>query len=88
MLYDDWRQRVMEIKVLGSGCCKCNDLEERVKDALAEMGLTAEVEHVTDFREIMKYGVMQTPALVVDGKTKVAGRVPAKAELVKLLGGE
>lgn len=78
----------MEVKVLGAGCCKCNDLEERVKESLAELGIAAHVEHVTDFREIMKYGVMQTPALVVDGKTKVAGRVPGKAELVRLLSGQ
>lgn len=78
----------MEIKVLGSGCCKCDDLEQRVKEALSEMGVAAEVNHVTDFREIMKYGVMQTPALVVDGKVKVAGRIPNKPELVNLLSGK
>ncbi|MGE5509002.1 MAG: thioredoxin family protein, partial [Chitinophagales bacterium] len=79
---------VMEIKVLGSGCCKCNDLEERVKEALAEMGVVTEVEHVTDFREIMRYGVMQTPALIVDGQIKVAGRIPGKPELINLLSGK
>lgn len=78
----------MDVKVLGSGCCRCNDLAARVKEALAEMGVASEVDHVTDFREIVKYGVMQTPALVVDGKVKVAGRIPAKPELIRLLGGE
>jgi small redox-active disulfide protein 2 len=79
---------MMDIKVLGSGCCRCNDLEERVREALAEMGVAAGVDHVTDFREIMKYGVMQTPALVVDGKIKVAGRIPNKPELISLLSGK
>ncbi len=78
----------MDIKVLGSGCCRCNDLEERVKEALAELGVSAEVDHVTDFREIMRYGVMQTPALVVDGRVKVAGRIPGKSELIGLLSGK
>lgn len=78
----------MDIKVLGSGCCKCNDLEARVKEALTEIGAAVEVEHVTDFREIMKYGVLQTPALVVDGKVKVAGRIPGKPELVGILSGK
>lgn len=77
----------MDIKVLGSGCARCNDLEGRVKEALAELGLAVEVTKVTDFREIMKYGVMQTPALVVDGQVKVAGRIPNKPELVALLSG-
>lgn len=78
----------MDIKVLGSGCCSCNDLEERVKQALAEMGVTAEVDHVTDFMEIMKYGVLQTPALVVDGKIRVSGRIPGKPELIRILSGK
>ncbi|MDI6871922.1 MAG: thioredoxin family protein [Bacillota bacterium] len=76
----------MDVKILGSGCCNCNTLEQNAKEALAELEISAEVAHVTDFREIMKYGVMRTPALVVDGQVKVAGRVPTKAELVKLLG--
>ncbi|HHW14417.1 MAG TPA: thioredoxin family protein [Firmicutes bacterium] len=78
----------MDIKVLGSGCARCNDLEGRVKEALAELGLAVEVTKVTDFREIMKYGVMQTPALVVDGQVKVAGRIPNKPELIALLSGK
>ncbi len=78
----------MEIKVLGSGCCGGSDLAERVKEALAEMGVAAEVDHVTDFREIMKYGVLRTPALAVDGKIKVAGRIPGAPELISLLRGE
>ncbi len=75
----------MEVKVLGVGCCKCKDLEQLTKEVLSELGLTAEVEHLRDFRDYLKYGVMQTPALVVDGKVVVAGRVPSKAELAKFL---
>ncbi len=78
----------MEVKVLGSGCARCNDLEGRVQEAVAELGLPVEVVKVTDFREIMKYGVMQTPALVIDGQVKVAGRIPNKPELLALLGGK
>ena len=56
------------IKVLGSGCSKCNALEHAVREALAELGMAAEIDHVTDFAQIAAYGVMTTPALVVDGK--------------------
>lgn len=78
----------MDVKILGGGCAKCNELERATKEVLTEMGVAAEIDHVNDFKEIMKYGVMQTPALVVDGQVKVAGRVPAKAELMKILGGK
>lgn len=56
------------IKVLGAGCPKCRATEASAKEALAELGMTDEVEHVTDFASIAAYGVMSTPALVVDGK--------------------
>lgn len=75
----------MDIKVLGSGCAKCNQLEEAVKQAVAGAGLDAEIEKVTDIARIMGYGVMTTPALVVDGEVRVAGRVPSADELVALL---
>lgn len=75
----------MDVKVLGVGCCKCNDLEKTTKEVLEELGLTVEVQHLRDFRDYLKYGVMQTPALVVNGKVVVAGRVPSKAELARIL---
>jgi small redox-active disulfide protein 2 len=75
----------MIIKVLGSGCAKCNELERVTRDAIARMGIEAQVEHVTDFAEIMAYGVMTTPALVVDGSVRVAGRVPKVDDVVELL---
>lgn len=75
----------MEIKVLGSGCAKCNQLEEATKQAVAKAGLDAQVEKVTDMARIMGYGVMTTPALVVDDQVRVAGRVPSVDDLVTLL---
>ncbi len=65
----------MNIKVLGSGCDKCKKLEANVKEAIAEMGIEATVEKVEDFMQIMAYGVMQTPALVVDEKVKSVGKL-------------
>jgi small redox-active disulfide protein 2 len=75
----------MEIKVLGSGCAKCNLLEEVAKRAVAQSGVDATVEKVTDMAAIMGYGVMTTPALVVDGQVRLAGRVPSVDELAALL---
>ena len=75
----------MEIKILGSGCAKCNELERATRDVVADLGLDAEITHVTDFAEIVGYGVMTTPALVVDGQVKIAGRVPKPADLARLL---
>ena len=75
----------MEIKVLGSGCPKCKLLEKNVIDTLKTLGKEAKVEKVTDYAEIAKYNVMSTPALVVDGKVVLTGRVPNPVELAKLL---
>ncbi|HHT65035.1 MAG TPA: thioredoxin family protein [Clostridiales bacterium] len=75
----------MEIKVLGTGCAKCKQLEKDVFNALAELDLAADVEKVQDIKKIMSYKVMSTPALVVNGKVKVAGRVPRADELKKLI---
>ena len=68
------------IKVLGSGCAKCNALEDSVRGALEELGLDTRIEHVTDFTQIAAYGVMSTPALVVDGKVVSYGKVLSKDE--------
>ena len=75
----------MDIKVLGSGCRNCNNLEQLTRDALGRLGLDATVEHVSDFEQIMAYGVMSTPALVIDGKVRVAGRVPKPDEIERML---
>ena len=73
------------VKVLGSGCEKCNQLEKATKEALAELGMTTAIEHVTDFAKIAAYGVMSTPALVVDGKVVSYGKVLKKDEVIKIL---
>lgn len=73
------------VKVLGSGCAKCNALEDAVRAALRELGMEEEVGHVTDFSQIAAYGVMSTPALVVDGKAVSCGKVLTKDEAAALI---
>lgn len=75
----------MEIKVLGTGCAKCKSLEEVTRKAVEEKGIDANVEKVEDLIQIMTYGVMTTPALVIDGKVAVKGRVPSVEEIKELL---
>ena len=75
----------MKIEVLGPGCMKCKKLQENVEAAVREMGLACDVEKITDMQKIVGYSVMTTPALVVDGQVKVAGRVPSPDEIKKLL---
>ncbi|WP_291634394.1 thioredoxin family protein [Clostridium sp.] len=75
----------MIIKVLGSGCANCKKLEENTRKAVEELGVEATIEKVTDFKKIMAYGVMKTPALVVDEKVKIMGRVPSADEIKKYL---
>ncbi len=71
----------MEIKVLGTGCPKCKELEKRTVNALAELGFTAGVEKVTDIRKIMEYGILTTPGLVINGKVVSSGRIPRPEEI-------
>ena len=71
----------MEIKVLGPGCAKCQNAEEVVKEAVAESGVAADVEKVTDIMKIAGYGVFMTPAVVVDGEVKSVGKIPSKEEI-------
>lgn len=75
----------MEIKVLGTGCAKCKTLEKSTIEAVSQSGIDATVTKVEDFIEIMKLGVMTTPALVVDGNVLVKGRVPSVAEISQML---
>lgn len=75
----------MEIKVLGTGCAKCKNLEKVTKEAVAELSLDAVVEKVEDIVKIMEFGVMSTPALVIDNNVVVSGRVPKLDELKKML---
>jgi len=73
------------VKVLGSGCANCNLLEEHTRQALEALGMDTSIEHVTDFVAIATYGVMTTPALVVDGKVLSSGKVLSKEEVLSLL---
>lgn len=73
------------VKVLGSGCAKCNQLEASTKAALAQLGMDTTIDHVTDFTQIAAFGVMSTPALVVDGKVVSYGKVLKTEEVVKIL---
>jgi len=75
----------MEIKVLGTGCKKCKTLEEITKQAVIEVGIDAKVVKVEDMLEIMKLGVLTTPALVIDGKVVLKGRVPSITEVKELI---
>ena len=75
----------MEIKVLGPGCPKCQQTEKVVKEAVAESGIAANIEKVTDVMKIAGYGVFGTPAVVVDGEVKSVGKIPTKADVVKWL---
>ena len=73
----------MEIKVLGTGCAKCGRVYENVKNALEELGVDSEVEKVEDIGEIIRFGVMMTPAVVINGEVKVSGRIPSTEEIKK-----
>jgi len=75
----------MNIKVLGTGCANCHALEAAAKEAVADLGLDATVELVTDYAQILGYGVMSTPGLVIDEKVVISGRVPSKEEVKQFL---
>jgi small redox-active disulfide protein 2 len=74
-----------KVKVLGPGCAKCVELDKRAREAAKAAGGDVEVEKVTDLKEIMSFGVMMTPALVVDGQVKVVGKVPSVEEIKKMI---
>lgn len=76
----------MKVQVVGIGCARCNELEKRVRDTLAEMNVAADIEHVTELRQFAAMGIFMTPGLAVDGKVVSQGKVPSKDELKKLLG--
>lgn len=77
----------MKIEVLGSGCPKCHKLEALVREAVTKNSIEAEVSHVYDLDKILSYGVMMTPALVVDGEIKLAGKLPSEKELMDAISG-
>ena len=75
----------MKLQILGTGCATCNALMQAVEKAAQALGIPYELEKVSDLRQIMLFGVNTTPALVVDGKVKVAGRVPSVEEIKAML---
>ena len=77
----------MNIKVCGPGCPKCHEAERLVNEAVAEIGVEATVEKVTDFNDIAGMGVFSTPAIVIDGQVKCVGKVPTKKEICSWLQG-
>ncbi|WP_196594081.1 thioredoxin family protein [Pectinatus sottacetonis] len=75
----------MEIKILGMGCAKCQQMYKAAEQAVKETGVKAEITKIEDIKKIMEYGVMTTPALVIDKKVVVAGKVLSKDEIKKIL---
>ena len=73
----------MKIEILGTGCPKCKKLNQLAEEVINELGVSAEIIKVTDINKIIDYGVMVTPALVIDGEVKVAGKIPDKPEITK-----
>ena len=73
----------MQIKILGTGCAKCQRLEQLTREVVAELGLEAEFDHVREMDKILAYPIMTTPALVIDGDVKVSGRMPSKDEIAR-----
>jgi small redox-active disulfide protein 2 len=76
----------MDIKILGTGCAKCKQTEKLVREVIAETGADAQIDKVTDIKSIIQYGVMLTPAVVVDGEVKVVGKIPKKEDIKSWLG--
>jgi small redox-active disulfide protein 2 len=80
------KEKIMEIKVLGPGCPKCEEAEKLVKEAVAESGKEISVTKVKDIAEIAKHGVFMTPAVVVDGEVKTVGKIPTKEQIIEWIG--
>lgn len=75
----------MKVQILGTGCSKCKVLTANAERAVRELGLHAEIEKVTDIRDIMKFQILMTPGLVIDGTVRSAGRIPSPDEIKKML---
>ena len=77
---------MIKLQVLGTGCPKCKKLAENVEAAAKALGIEYEIEKITDINDIMKFGVMMTPALAVDGQVKIVGKVPTPGDIEKMIG--
>jgi small redox-active disulfide protein 2 len=71
----------MKIEILGTGCPKCKKLNELTKEVIQELGVSAEIKKITNINDIIDYGVMVTPAIVIDGDVKIAGKIPEKEKI-------
>jgi len=76
---------MIKLQVLGTGCPRCKKLADNVEAAAKALGIEYEIEKVTDINEIMKFGVMMTPALAVDGQVKIVGKVPSPEDIEKMI---
>ena len=83
--FEDDSSAGLEIKILGPGCAQCDRLEQELMEVMAETNVVADVEHIRDIKEIAKYGIMGTPALIMNGDVKSVGKVPPKAKLMEWL---
>jgi small redox-active disulfide protein 2 len=77
----------MEIRILGPGCPRCHEVEKRTLDALAELGLAADVQKISDIKKIMEYSILGTPGLVINGNVKCSGRIPSFEEIKRWIQG-
>jgi small redox-active disulfide protein 2 len=75
----------MKIKILGTGCAKCHQLEQTVREVVSEMAIDAEIDYVKDIKKIMEYPILTTPGLVIDEKVVCSGRLPTKAEVTNFI---
>jgi len=75
----------MNIKILGPGCAKCQQLEKTTREVVKELGISAEIEDVKDIKQIMEYPILTTPGLVINGKLVCSGRAPTKAEVTTFI---
>ncbi|MBT8491173.1 MAG: TM0996/MTH895 family glutaredoxin-like protein [Deltaproteobacteria bacterium] len=75
----------MKIQIAGPGCTRCNSLEQNVIEAVTELGIEATISKLKDFKEYTQYGILMTPALVIDGKVVVTGKVPSVDDLKKII---
>ena len=76
---------MLQIKILGTGCPNCDKLQEETKKAIANLGVEAEIEKVTEYQKILEYNILSTPGLVINGKVVSHGKIPSQGELISFL---